>query len=181
MDAGRRMPQIAHRPVFPDIRENHFEEQYGDAHYVGSPSIYQPPLPAPTPQRSACPSMAAQLESNNGYSQVARRTLHGRSRSDIGFLGYTYSPPPQYTQRQYRGEPSGWSDTRMNDPLSGQGHQRHQSTPMAQSSYSETSMSYGRQPQLPHHPHPQQRNNLPFAPRQVSETDETRTLYSARR
>jgi hypothetical protein len=95
VDTGRRMPQLSHRPVFPDIRENQREE-YGDGYYAGSPSTYQTPLPAPTPQRSNGHSMAAHLENNNGYSPTVRRSLHGRSCSDISDFGHNqieYAPP----------------------------------------------------------------------------------------
>jgi hypothetical protein len=208
-DTGRRIPQFTHRPVFPDIRENHYEEQYGESHYIGSPSSYQAPLPAPTPQQSNGHSMAAQLE-NNGYAQVARRSVHSRSQSDIGGFGYNqidFTSPapgfgpyqarhfpaqdrvqqtgpddlshPQYLQPQYRSEPPRWPESRMNESLPRQVHQRHKSISIVPSSHTVPHQSYNRQTQLPHHPPPQ--HNLPFAPRRVSETDEARDLYSARR
>lgn len=116
VDTGRRLPQLAHRPVFPDIRENQREE-YGDKHYTGSPSSYQNPLPAPTPQRSNGYSMAAHLEFNNDYTPSVRRSLHGRSRSDISDFGHhqmEYAPPSgglctdaNHQTRNYQGQGRG--------------------------------------------------------------------------
>jgi hypothetical protein len=223
MDTGRRMVQLTHRPVFPDIRENHREEQYGEphvSHYIQSPIGYQAPLPAPTPQRSTGHSMAAHLE-NSGYQQTHRRPLHSRSQSDVsGFgqnrmdyvastsgygmapefqsrhpqlqersqpNGYTYPSAvysqPQYSQPQYREEPAGprWSEI----PLASQGHNRGQSQPMIPLAYSAPSPVYGRPhpSQVAQNYHSQQprNNNLPPAPRRISDTPDARDIYASRR
>lgn len=192
MDTTRRMTQFSHRPVFAGIQENYIEERYGETQYNNSPLSYQNPLPAPIPQRSGGHFMATNLE-NHGYTQNSHGSLHGRSRSDMGAFNRAPVSPGmgtyqtrqfgiaptfnqvQFPRTEYRGEPSRWSDSRANEPHA---HQHYQSTP---TSYDTPPSTCNRQVQLPYHP-PPQNYNLPFAsPRRVSETDETRNLYSARR
>ena len=100
IETGRRIQHLAHRPVFANIDEHHVaNDEYRESqmrdNYAHSPASYQPPLPAPTPQRLDSQSMAAHLETNNEH--VARRPMHQRSMSDMG--GFSrgrslYSPTP---------------------------------------------------------------------------------------
>ncbi len=106
IDSGRKF-QLPHRPIFTDINEH----QGGDEEYYAfSSQAYQPPLPAPTPQRMTGQSMAAHLETHNEHFQGARRPVHQRSQPDMsafGRLRSDYAAPssaPSYVD--YQGRPS---------------------------------------------------------------------------
>ncbi|RDW91284.1 hypothetical protein BP5796_02449 [Coleophoma crateriformis] len=128
VEAGRRLQGLVHRPVFANIEEHQVDEndyrevQGRGSYFTHSPSpAYRAPLPAPTPQRLHNPSMAAHLETTN---EPARRPMHQRSQSDMGFSQrgqvaygqptsvYTQSPayqPHAAPVQQRHEQPGGYS------------------------------------------------------------------------
>ncbi len=196
IESGRRIQQLAHRPVFPNIDEH----QAGEEYY----SSYQQPLPAPTPQRLGGHTMAAHLENNNEHAHAVRRPSHQRSYSDMSFARSraSYSPSPasvhsaqndnvgHHYSSQYRSEPtiprpSLYSESRPVSQLPRPqyyGHSRHQSTPLAQQAYPEPTMHGMRDPQpsSSNYSYIQGSNTLPPVPH-ITETQQAQALYSSRR
>lgn len=202
---GRRLP---HRHMYPHPEELHGygTPQRGD-YYPHSPTGFQIPLPAPTPQRSMYYSTASYLE----HGPECRRPTHGRSQSDIGFMhgqpGYMQQPPyhhdarglaPSHYQgmdypplrdqayspcaaRPYMDDPNSshprLSDMRAPHPYA-PGHSRHQSTPMMQPTYGSPAQTYQRLPQS--YAPPPHRSPLPPTPR-VKEDEKTKQLFRDRR
>ncbi|KAH8602220.1 hypothetical protein B0O99DRAFT_588434 [Bisporella sp. PMI_857] len=103
IEAGRRVQQLPHRPVFANIEENQIIEEPSNGYVLKDPSYgnsgksyEQPLLKAPVPQRYNGQSMAVHLERSNEELRTAKRPAHHRSQSDMGFPRgrATYSPSP---------------------------------------------------------------------------------------
>jgi hypothetical protein len=184
VDTGRRTHHLAHRPTFPNIDE-HQDNEYSynqtpprDFH-VHSSMHHHSLLAAPTPQRSNMCSTAEKLEFSEGYS--SRRPVHSRSQSFDSRNSYSQ------TRGQYLEEFSRLQNpnpsTRIQQ-MRGPGHVRHQSTPMAQQSYSASIFEpQARETHIQNHSnhrYSQNHNTLPIPPH-LLETEETRAIYCARR
>jgi hypothetical protein len=202
IESGRRIQQLAHRPVFPNIDEHQAPEHY----YTTSSQFHQEPLTAPTPQRLGGQSMAAHLETHNEQAYAARRPSHQRSYSDMSFArGHsTYSPsqPALHPTIREQGDPlvqqypSHYRSERTpphsvhyeSQPLgqlprpASYGHARHQSTPSAQQSYQPQPMHAMRdsRPSSSNYGYSQSGSTLPPVPA-VVESSQARALYSLRR
>jgi len=200
IESGRRMQQLTHRPVFPNIDEHQAPEHY----YGSSSQIYQQPLPAPTPQRLGGQSMAAHLETHNEQAYSARRPSHQRSHSDMSFTRgrSAYSPSQRTTHatiqehneslgQQYSGYrseqtptlhyPESRPMTQLPRPAS-YGHARHQSTPLTQQAYPPSPMHCMResQPSSSNYGYGPSGNTRPPVPT-VIESSQARAMYSSRR
>lgn len=206
-DVGRRIQQLAHCPVFTGITENEADE---DNYEEVQPRAYHTPLPV-SRQQSDSYTMATQAERDQGRHSSRRQMHNrsqsdmgsfGQGQMMFSTPSSSYfvdhqarSSNPYQQARVSAGNPTFLPSQHhrelsvMQHPTSpvqiqqspGPGHARHQSTPMIQQTHSVPSTSCTQPLEL--HPNYRFTQNHTYTsrPHQVSETRETRDLYSARR